>query len=90
MSLIVPADEDINTKQERISAERFADNILILCDKCDWCCMYFNANGLIDSCPLCRSQVSQIPMTLGEVCIVEFLDNRGLTLTFSRNKYQPI
>ena len=33
-SLIVPAGEDTNTKQERISAERFADNILILCDKC--------------------------------------------------------
>jgi hypothetical protein len=87
-SLIVPPEEDINTNQEHISGERFPDNILELCDKCHWCCTCFNAKGLVDPCPLCGAQDSHIPMTLDEVCVIEYVGKQGLTLIFSRK--QPL
>ena len=90
-SLIIPPQEDINTKQEQISGERFPDNTLILCDKCHWSCTCFNMKGLIERCPLCgpnREVLSRIPLSLDEAYLFEFDDNRGITLTFSRK--QPL
>jgi hypothetical protein len=84
-SLVLPP-EDINTNQEHISGERFPDNILELCDKCYWCCTCFNTKGLIDPCPLCGAQVSHIPMTLDETCVIEYVDKQGLTVSFSRKR----
>jgi rRNA maturation endonuclease Nob1 len=60
-SLIIPAEKDINTKQEQISGERFPDNVLELCDKCHRCYRCFNIKGLVDPCPLCGTQGSHIP-----------------------------
>jgi hypothetical protein len=88
-SLVIPPEDDLNTKQERISGERFPDNILILCDKCNWSCTCFNLKGLIEICPTCSNKVlSRIPLPLDEECLVEYDDNRGITLTFSRK--QPL
>jgi hypothetical protein len=83
-SLIIPPQEDINTKQQRISGERFPD-------KCKWSCTCFNMKGLIERCPLCgtnREVLSRIPLSLDEAYLFEFDDNRGITLTFSRK--QPL
>ena len=62
-SLILPPPEDINLKQERISGERFPNNMLELCDNCHWCCTCFNMKAIIDKCPMCRMNGSQIPMS---------------------------
>ena len=83
---IVFPDQDINIKQERISAERFPDNALELCDNCHWCCTCVDIKGLIGQCPLCDVQVSQIPMTLDEVCVIEFVGKHGTTLRFSKKQ----
>lgn len=49
-SLVVPY-EDINTKQKRISQERFPESILELCEKCHWTSLCFNLKGLVKKCP---------------------------------------
>jgi hypothetical protein len=54
--LIEQSEQDINTKQERISGERFPDNTLELCDNCHWCCTCVDIKGLIGQCPLCGVQ----------------------------------
>jgi hypothetical protein len=84
--LIEQSEKDINTKQERISGERFPDNTLELCDNCHWCCTCVDIKGLIGQCPLCGVQVSQIPMTLDEVCVIEFVGKHGATLRFSKKQ----
>ena len=48
-SLVVPY-EDINTKQKRISQERFPESILELCEKCHWTSLCFNLKGLVKKC----------------------------------------
>jgi hypothetical protein len=83
-SLVIPY-EDINTKQEKITGERLPDIILELCDSCRWCAMCFNPRGLITKCPICSTEISQIPMSIDEVCYMEFSDMRGITLRFDRN-----
>ena len=40
-SLITPY-EDINTKQQKITGERFPNIVLELCDSCRWCATCFN------------------------------------------------
>ncbi|AIC15817.1 hypothetical protein NVIE_015680 [Nitrososphaera viennensis EN76] len=82
-SLIMPY-EDINTSQQRISGETFPDIILELCDNCNWSCTCLNMRGIVDSCPLCKIDVSHIPMTLEEACNIKYDDRRGMILEFSR------
>lgn len=82
-SLVIPF-EDINTKQQRITGERFPNIILELCDNCRWCATCFNLRGLIMKCPICSTENSQIPMNIDEVCYIEFSKMRGITLGFDR------
>jgi ribosomal protein S27E len=82
-SLITPY-EDINTKQEKITGERFPSIVLELCDNCRWCAMCFNTRGLIVKCPICGTENSQIPMNINEVCHMESSHIRGVTLSFNR------
>ena len=82
-SLIIPPQEDVNTKQEQIiSGERFPDNTLILCEKCHWRCTCFNMRGLVERCPLCgtsKEALSRIPLTLDEAYLIEYDDKRYYT-----------
>ena len=83
-SLVVPY-EDINTKQKRISQERFPDSILELCEKCHWTSVCFNLNGLVKKCPLCGEEApANLPMSIYETCSIEYSKKRGITLNFSR------
>jgi len=82
-SLIIPY-EDINTKQQKITGERFPNIVLELCDSCRWCAICFNSRGLIMICPICSTENSQIPMNIDEVCCMEFSDIRGITFGFDR------
>jgi len=79
-SLIIPY-EDINTKQQKITGERFPNIVLELCDSCRWCATCFNPRGLIMKCPIWKTQV---PMNIDEVCDMEFSNIRGITLIFDR------
>jgi hypothetical protein len=82
-SLIIPY-EDINTKQQKITGERFPNIVLELCDSCRWCATCFNPRGLIMKCPNCSTENSQVPMNIDEVCDMEFSNIRGITLSFDR------
>jgi hypothetical protein len=82
-SLIIPY-EDINTKQQKITGERFPNIVLELCDSCRWCVTCFNPRGLIMKCPICSTENSQVPMNIDEVCDMEFSNIRGITLSFDR------
>ncbi len=82
-SLITPY-EDINTQQQKITGERFPDIILELCDNCLWSCTCFNHKGLIMNCPMCNTEISQIPMSIDEVLYMEFNDKGGASLGFDR------
>jgi hypothetical protein len=82
-SLIIPY-EDMNVRQEKITGERLPDSILQLCDNCLWSCMCFNPRGLITKCPICSTEISQIPMKIDETCSIEFSNKRGITLGFDR------
>jgi hypothetical protein len=82
-SLITPY-EDMNTQQQRITGERFPDIILELCDNCLWSCMCFNHKGLMKKCPMCKTDISQIPMGIDEVLDMEFDKRRGISLVFDR------
>jgi hypothetical protein len=82
-SLITPYD-DMNTQQQRITGERFPDIILEVCDNCLWSCMCFNHKGLIKKCPICNTDISQIPMGIDEVLYIEFDKRRGISLIFDR------
>lgn len=80
-SLITPYD-DMNTQQQRITGERFPDIILELCDKCLWSCMCFNQKGLIKKCPICKTDISQIPMGIDEILYIEFDKRRRISFIF--------
>jgi hypothetical protein len=82
-SNIVPY-EDINTKQARISGEKFPEAILGICDDCHWCYTSTNKRGIIQTCPVCNKQVSSIPMSIDEACIIEVDEKRGITIRFER------
>jgi hypothetical protein len=76
--------EDINTKQSRITGEKFPALALGICDNCHWCYTLINQKGTIKVCSICKGNVSQIPMSLDEVCVIEEDEKRGLTITFDR------
>jgi len=82
-NLIIPY-EDINTKEQKTTGERFPNIVLELCDSCWWCATCFNTRGLIMKCPTCGTENSLIPMNIDEVCYLEFSDIRGITLGFDR------
>jgi hypothetical protein len=76
--------EDFNTKQSRITGEKFPTLALGVCDDCHWCYTLLNEKGAVSVCPLCNGKLSKIPMSLDEVCIIEEDEKRGFTITFDR------
>lgn len=76
--------EDIDTKQKRISGEKFPTLAVGVCDNCHWCYTLLNERGTVKVCPICSKNVSQIPMSLDEVCVIEEDEKRGFTITFDR------
>lgn len=76
--------EDINTKQIRMSGEKFPTIALGVCDRCHWCYTLMNEKGSVKVCPICNGKVSQIPMSLDEFCMIAEDERRGLTITFDR------
>ena len=76
--------EDINTKQMRMTGEKFPALALGVCDDCHWCYTLVNEKGMVELCPQCEGKLSQIPMGLDEVCIIEENEKRGLSITFDR------
>jgi hypothetical protein len=82
---IVPT-EDMNTIQHRISGEKFPEIILELCDSCHWSLICFNRRGIVEECPDCEKVVSQISMSIYEVCLIKYDDKRGVTIRFDREK----
>ena len=81
---LITSYDDINTQQQKITGERFPDMILELCDNCLWSCMCFNHEGLIMKCPMCNTEISQIPMSIDEVTYMEFDKRHGISLYFDR------
>jgi len=77
--------EDIDTKQSRITGEKFPKFALGICDNCHWCYSRMNEKGSIKACPLCNGKVSHIPMSLDEICVLEEDEKRGLTISFDRS-----
>ena len=82
---VVP-NEDMDSKQLQISGERLPEVILELCDACHWSVICFNKRGLVKSCPDCSKEVSLIPMSIEEVCSIEYDEKRGVTIKFDRKK----
>lgn len=82
-SRIVPY-EDINVRQEHIAGDKFPEAMLGMCDNCHWCYTSANKRGIITTCPACNRQVSLIPMSINEVCVIELDDKRGITMRFDR------
>ena len=76
--------EDIDTKQRRITGEAFPTLALGICDKCLWCYNSINERGAVQVCPVCKGVISQIPMSIEEVCVVEENEKHSITLSFSR------
>ena len=82
-TLIMPY-EDANTRQSRMTGEKFPDVILGICDNCHWCYSSLNSQkGAIAACPVCDTEISQVPMAIDEVCTLEKND-KGIVLRFSR------
>lgn len=84
-SNIVPT-EDMNQIQMKISGEKLPEVLLELCDSCHWSLICFNKRGIVQECPDCRMRVSLIPMSIDEVCSIEFDENRGVVIHFDRKK----
>ena len=82
-SKVIPY-EDLNTKQARITGEKFPEVILGICDNCHWCYTSPNKRGIMENCPICNNKVSQVPMGIDEVCMIEFNKRSGLTIRFER------
>lgn len=59
---------------------------LELCDKCRWSCTCLDIRRMVDSCPLCGTHISHIPVTEEEVCLIKFDDEQGLIIEFNRKK----
>jgi hypothetical protein len=76
--------EDFDTKQRLMTGEKFPVMAVGICDNCHWCYTLLNERGSIKVCPICNMDVSQIPMSLDEVCIIEDDEKRGFTITFDR------
>lgn len=76
--------EDLDTKQSKITGEKFPALGISLCDECKWGCTLLNEKGAITFCPLCNSRISRIPMRIDEVCIVEQSKEHGLVISFDR------
>ena len=76
--------EDLNTRQEKISGEKFPVIVLEICDKCQWCATCINERGMQITCPICRVHTSKIPMAVDETCVIEKDEKRGITLRFVR------
>jgi hypothetical protein len=72
---LVASYEDINTKQKRISQERFPDSILELCEKCHWTSVCFNQKGLVKKCPLCGEEAAAaiLPMSIDEIYSIQYI-----------------
>lgn len=75
--------EDLSTRQARISGEKFPCITLGICDNCHWCYTSINSRGIVKICPICNSEISQVPMTLEEVCRLE-IDEKGMIMDFTR------
>ena len=71
-------------QQEHISEESFPNIILGICDKCLWCYTCINSKKIIKECPICKTQVSQVPITIEEVCSLEIDHDRGMTLKLEK------
>jgi hypothetical protein len=83
----VEPTEDMSTMQRRITGESFPEVIFELCDVCHWALICFNRRGITETCPNCRrTGVSKIPMTIDEVCKIEFDETRGVTIRFDRKR----
>lgn len=82
-SKIIPY-EDLSTSQFKMTGERFPEVTLGICDNCRWCYTAPNKRGVVEWCPVCHTKVSQIPMNIDEVCIIELDAHRGLTIRFER------
>lgn len=76
--------EDLNSKQVRISGEKFPEVILGICDNCHWFYTSTNKRGIVRTCPICNKKVSSVPMSIDEVCVIEVDDKRGITIKFDR------
>jgi hypothetical protein len=76
--------EDLNTKQSRITGEKFPTLALVVCDNCHWCYTLINEKGTVKVCPRCEGKLSKVPMNLDEVCVIEEDEKRGFTITFDR------
>ena len=76
----------MDSKQLQISGERLPEVILELCDGCHWSVICFNKRGLVKSCPECSKEVAFIPMSIEEVCSIEYDEKRGVTIRFDRKK----
>lgn len=76
--------EDINTEQSRMTGEKFPTIALGICDNCHWCYTLINRKGTVDICPLCKGKLSNIPMSLDEICCIEADEKRGLSMAFDR------
>jgi hypothetical protein len=84
-SKVVPF-EDMNLLQMKISGERLPEVLLELCDRCNWSLICFNRRGIVQNCPDCGMEVSLIPMSIDEVCSIEYDESRGVTIRFGRKK----
>lgn len=78
--------EDMNTIQHKISGEKFPEIILELCDFCHWSLICFNRRGLVEKCPDCGRDASKISMNIDEICSIKYDDNRGVTISFDRER----
>jgi len=67
-----------------ISSTAFINIDLVLCERCGWCCSSFNTASGTESCPLCRKNVSRIPISIDEVYRLRFDEKKGTVIEFSR------
>ena len=76
--------ESLNDRQMAITGECFPEHLLIVCDSCYWSCTCFNTRGLVNICPVCLKEASEIPVTIDEKSEISFDNHHGLTITFAR------
>ena len=76
--------ESLNDRQMAITGECFPEHLLILYDDCYWSCTCFNTSGLVNICPVCLKEASEIPVTIDEKSEIHFDDHHGLIITFAR------
>ena len=76
--------ESLNDRQMAITGECFPEHLLIVCDSCYWSCTCFNTRGLVNICPVCLKEASEIPVTTDEKSEISFDNHHRLTITFAR------